>query len=242
MTDETNSPRPTYVVGNDSNPTHIRAAVEGLRKMAEMGEKARHALEALERDGHFDRLVHWVDGDDKSYRTIKCNRFPRFVEVSAADMPILDSLWLELGPAVRTQYGGHGCTEYLLSLRGDRFYQKKDRSLVLQPIPNRIRVGTLRVSKRTISYLSSGSKVAYPVTEKKATVEATMSRISRCNALTPLSEACSNFLVVTGEGLLSQRARDMRAGSCRWMTDGGHAQRMLEDVVRALWIEGVHES
>jgi hypothetical protein len=241
MTDETNS-RPTYVVGNDSNPAHIRAAVEGLRKMAKMGEKARQALEALERDGHFDQLVHWVDGEDKSYKTIKCNRFPRFVEVSAADMPILDSLWLAFGPVVKTQYGGHGCVEYTLSLRGDRFYQKKDRSLVLQPIPDRIRVGTLRVSKKKISYLSYGSKAAYPVTEKKATVEATVSRISKCDALVPLSEMCSNFLVVTGEGLLNQRARDMRAGSCRWMTDGGHAQRMLEDAVRTLWIEGVHES
>jgi hypothetical protein len=233
--------RPTFVVGSNSDPVAIREAVEGLKKMVEAGKEAQRALDALEQDGHYDRPVRWLYGDNNYI--VRRDRFPRYEPISPDDLPMVAELWLELLPGVDSQYGGHPCREYPLALRGNRLVFEKSRTLRQQPIEN-CRIGFLRISKNTMSWARDVRRTAFLVLKKCKTIETAIAQVRDCEAVGPLGTTIGRNLVVLdptcrhNSGFsLNQKARDLRDAAEKWIVEQGHAARMLEDVVRAAWVE-----
>lgn len=235
--------RPSFVVGIDSNPNLAREAIEGLKKMVAAGEAAREALEALEKDGCCNRKVRWIGGSD-DLPTLRCNRFPKYKPISPEDLPVMADLALHLMKGHKTAYGGHPCREYPLVLHGDCIHSLKT-GLVRQRldggVDGGVLVGTLRVSKLAVSWLSH-KNTAYSVTKKCRTLDATISRVARCEALDALGGVIGDCIVVRGpKGYLGQKAKDLKEAAGGWLVEQGHVVRMLEHVIRALWVEDVME-
>jgi hypothetical protein len=148
-------------------------------------------------------------------------------------------LSLEIQSSHFTQYGGHSCREYPLVLHGDCMRSHK-KGLVRVQLDGGVLVGTLRVSKVAISWLSGRSGAAYLVTEKRKTLGAVVGRIARSEALEPLSDVIARYIVVKGPNdYMGQKATDLRKAAGKWLLEQGHTLRMLEHVVRMLWVEGV---
>lgn len=233
--------RPPYVVNDSSSPDKIRRAVENLKKMAKLGKKAEEALAALERHGCYDHVVTWIEGADSNSPCVRRGRFPSYRTPLLSDIPDLNGLSLHLGGKnSAAQYGGHPCIEYNISLRGESLVWRK-AGPVQAPIEGDPYIGALRIGKRAVSYVSAGAST---ITEKKATLEATLARIQSCDAIEPLACTVARWVVRVDDRFshnfrLNQHGKDLLERLPGWLTSGGHCVRMLEDIVKAAWVESI---
>ncbi len=235
---------PAYVVDNTSNVKAITEAVEGLRRMVALGKASEEALQSLEQNHHYNKIVGWATSG--THPAIRFSRFPRYQPISRDDMPNLADLRLDLTTGYRSQYGGHKCDEYPVRLCGEYYIYHKDESLSMEPIGNGdgVVIGKLRVNKNTISWIQNG-RYTFPVTEKRKTVEATIARVrASYGAIEAVANTIGEWIIVADSKreesfCLNQKAKDLKRMAPKWLIKDGHVLRMLEDIVRASWIEGV---
>ncbi len=241
MTDDNTRELP-FVVGNDADPDKAKRVLEGLKRMAELGKKAEEALAALERDGRYDHVVVWVEGEDHSMH-LNRNKLPAYKPISIEDAPMMAGLSLVLGSGTKTRYGGHECSEHPLYLRGECIVFYRGSGPRIEQMGEQCQVGTLQVSKRAVLYMTSRCGAAYLVTERKASTEAMLAHIAKCSARYFLASECALHLVRTPKykTSLDQKHTDLRGAIPNWLVEGGHVVRLLEDAVRAVWIDNVME-
>lgn len=243
MVDETPVRKYPFVVNNSSNEVMIAKAVTGLHAMVELGAKAQAALDALEREGHYDKKVVWAelnDYDKGRLPTLRKGRFPAFVSVSREDLACMSTLSLSLGNGTKGQYGGHPCVEHILVLSGQGVCDVKGK---LEPHEIRgTTIGSLRVSGRVISFLEGNS--AWQVTTRMKKLEPMIEKaeIAR-DAQSRMAMNMKRIVVchASDQQEFSQRGADLFRNVEDWLMEGGHVKRMLVDVLKALHVLMVME-
>ena len=242
MTDEIAARKFPFVVNNNSNEVAIEKAVVGLRNMVELGRRAQVALDALERDGYYDKNVIWAENTnyDKNYPSLRKGKFPAFVRTSREDLACMSTLSLSLGNGARSQYGGHSCVEYVVILSGEGVCDVKG-----QLRPNEIRgivVGTLRVSGKTISWVEGNS--AWKITTRMRKIEPMLEKAKTARDVMHRMSLCMRNAVVghaNDQAEFTQRGGDLFKNVSDWLVDGGHVERMLLDILRAYHVLSVME-
>jgi hypothetical protein len=224
-----------FVVNNRSDEAAIEKAIQGLRNMVDLGKKAQEALDALERDGHYDKTVVFAelnDYDKGRLPNLKHGKFPAYCPVSREDLPGLANLTVSLGRGYSTQYGGHCCVEYVLSLTGTGVTDEAGKLVPREIAPTS--VGQLRVSSRTISFLDGSS--AWFLTNKMKRLDLMLAKVAESGAASRLAINVKRAVVTHDDNQqeFTQRGLDLWRSAEDWIRDDGHSLRLLRDAIMAL--------
>jgi len=233
--EETPARKYPFVVNNRSDEAAIEKALAGLRTMAKLGRKAQAALDALEHEGCYDKVVILAETseyDKTRIPTLRKGRFPRYRSVSREDLPGLADLTLSLGHGSKTQYGGHSCVEYVLSLSGMGVVEKAGELLPHEIVPTL--VGQLRVSSRAVSYLDDNS--AWFLTNKMKRLDLMLAKVAESGAASRLAINIRRTVVTHDDKQqeFTQRGLDLWRSAEDWIRDDGHSLRLLRDAIMAL--------
>lgn len=224
-----------FSAGSNSSESRIEKVLKDLERMVQLGNEAQTALTELRTKGHYDKPVVFLEdrysctslNTSLSSASVTEMSFPKYIEpVIRMD---LTQYGLELQYPRQKSAGGHPLMEYYVYMR------KPDGTSPVQ-------LGKLRVNKNTTSFTSMSSHRAgtYEITKRCKTLEATLQRVVECQALWCVASEMAKHMV-TSKQLETQVGVDLLKKLNEELKTGGHVVRLLQDIVRGLFVEGVME-
>jgi hypothetical protein len=237
-----------FCVNNSSNPDVARRAIVELKRTVRFGKRAEQALEALEREGHFDGKVAVFTRD--CYYSAAVYRLPAYQPVSRDDIPEWDGVSVECGEKRMGHHGGAKFHTVPIYLSGTALLvQTNDKSVKVARKPQGLKIATAMLgecrlkSNKTVTFAANSRyRQTGSVFHIKRDIDET--RYEAGEFANIVSQALVQFdgHDWAARSSIPQKILDLRAAVSEWLIEDGKIRQMFNSILDAIEVVRVMES